>query len=215
MALCDQCRFAFCKRCKKTYHSQTLCFDQSDLFELRQKQNELRRRMQALDLSSIERRKLLEDFLVAARIETTTRLCPNTRCRVPIEKNMGCDHMFCTRCKTRFNWSDVKDQASNSKVLIETYGNDFDQGLEKFIDGTATIETLDNTTASKLETVSRLLVKRSKTCPNTKCGKVNVKAGTGNYVICSYCRRGFCFSCGQSVGNPNQHFGHACKRHSS
>eukprot|EP00295_Goniomonas_pacifica_P014642 CAMPEP_0175877700 /NCGR_PEP_ID=MMETSP0107_2-20121207/40771_1 /TAXON_ID=195067 ORGANISM="Goniomonas pacifica, Strain CCMP1869" /NCGR_SAMPLE_ID=MMETSP0107_2 /ASSEMBLY_ACC=CAM_ASM_000203 /LENGTH=415 /DNA_ID=CAMNT_0017197089 /DNA_START=68 /DNA_END=1312 /DNA_ORIENTATION=+ len=32
-----------------------------------------------------------------------TRSCP--RCNVRIEKNQGCDHMLCARCKFTFNWS--------------------------------------------------------------------------------------------------------------
>lgn len=32
------------------------------------------------------------------------RQCPN--CKMLIEKNGGCDHMFCSNCKTRYNWSD-------------------------------------------------------------------------------------------------------------
>lgn len=31
------------------------------------------------------------------------KCCPT--CYSPIEKNMGCDHMYCISCKTRFNWS--------------------------------------------------------------------------------------------------------------
>ena len=215
LALCDQCHFAFCKKCKKTYHSQTLCSDEADLLELRRKQRELRRRMQAMNMSSTDQRKLLEEFLVVARIETSTRLCPNLRCQVPIEKNMGCDHMYCIRCKLRFNWSDARDQTGESKVLLDAYGSDFDQGLEKLLQQNVTTENLDETMVTKLTTVNKLLSKRTKPCPNIKCGKINIKLGTGNYVICDGCKRGFCFCCGQSTGNPNHHFGHACKRHSS
>ena len=31
--------------------------------------------------------------------------CPNPECRQPIQKNGGCDHMWCPTCKTMFNWS--------------------------------------------------------------------------------------------------------------
>lgn len=215
LALCDQCRFAFCKKCKKTYHSQTLCSDEIDLLELRRKQRDLRRNLQMLNLSTVDQQKVVEEFLAVARIETSTRLCPNFKCRVPIEKNMGCDHMYCTRCQLRFNWSDVKDQAGPSRALVDTYGNDFDQGLENVFHDDVNPENLDKTVVAKLSTISRLIAKRTKVCPNEKCGKVNIKSGMGNYVICDRCKRGFCFCCGQSVGNPSQHFGHACKRYSS
>ena len=31
--------------------------------------------------------------------------CPNPECKQPIQKNGGCDHMWCPICKTMFNWS--------------------------------------------------------------------------------------------------------------
>jgi hypothetical protein len=36
-------------------------------------------------------------------IKDNCKHCP--RCRVPIYRTEGCDHMFCIRCKTLFNWS--------------------------------------------------------------------------------------------------------------
>lgn len=35
------------------------------------------------------------------------RQCP--KCDFLIEKNGGCDHMYCTNCQTRYNWSDSKN----------------------------------------------------------------------------------------------------------
>lgn len=39
-------------------------------------------------------------------IRQSYKECP--RCGVPIEKKSGCDHMFCTKCLTPFNWNDLK-----------------------------------------------------------------------------------------------------------
>ena len=33
-----------------------------------------------------------------------TKLCPNGKCGVPIEKNQGCNHMQCPTCKHDFCW---------------------------------------------------------------------------------------------------------------
>lgn len=40
-------------------------------------------------------------------IRKFTVKCPY--CQVAIEKNGGCDHMNCTRCKSSFNWTQAKD----------------------------------------------------------------------------------------------------------
>jgi E3 ubiquitin-protein ligase RNF14 len=215
LALCDQCRFAFCKKCKKTYHSQTLCGHERELAESRDKRRKFRQQMHVLNLTPADEEKFLGDFLAVVRIENSTRLCPNTHCQVPIEKNQGCDHMYCIRCKTRFNWSETQNQATETKILIEQYGNDLDKIQEVLVREKDSEENEANNNDLKLPTVSKLLVQRSKKCPNIKCGKMNIKSGTGNYLICQYCKRGFCFSCGQSVSKPNHHFGHACKRHSA
>jgi E3 ubiquitin-protein ligase RNF14 len=212
LALCDQCRFAFCKKCKKTYHSQTLCGHELELLELKEKRRKLRLRMQVLNLQPEDENKLLKDFLAIARIENSTRLCPNPRCQVPIEKNMGCDHMFCTHCKIRFNWSEARDQSTETNVLFTSYENDLEK-VEQALARERADEDTDN--AANLPIIGTLIIKRSKKCPNIKCGKMNIKSGTGNYLICQYCKRGFCFSCGQSINNPNRHFGNACKRHSA
>eukprot|EP01125_Pyxidicula_operculata_P018523 TRINITY_DN657_c0_g1_i2.p1 TRINITY_DN657_c0_g1~~TRINITY_DN657_c0_g1_i2.p1 ORF type:complete len:175 (+),score=27.56 TRINITY_DN657_c0_g1_i2:549-1073(+) len=61
----------------------------------RQKVEEERERLRKLTIQSHK------DYGVWARNNTKT--CPT--CYVTIEKNMGCDHMYCVRCKTNFNWS--------------------------------------------------------------------------------------------------------------
>lgn len=215
LALCDQCRFAFCKKCKKTYHSQTLCADELALMELKDKRRKLRQKIEVLNLTAVDEEKFLQDFVDIARIENTTRRCPNLKCQVPIEKNMGCNHMYCIRCKTSFDWNEALGQTTQTSVLIEKYENDIDQirdalKREQFGD-----ETVENLSLLQQPSISQLLVQRTKQCPNLECKKLNIKSGTGNYLICQSCKRGFCFSCGQSVRNPNQHYGNACKRHSA
>ena len=171
--------------------------------------------MQALNLQPDDENKLLKDFLAVARIENSTRLCPNLRCQVPIEKNMGCDHMICTHCKLSFNWSDAQDRSTETKVLFTSYENDLEKIQQALARERAGEDTGVDLTAANVPLIGTLLAKRAKKCPNIKCGKMNIKSSTGNYLICQYCKRGFCFSCEQSVNNPNRHFGNTCKRHSA
>ena len=209
LALCDQCRFAFCKKCKKTYHSQTLCDQEIDIMSKRLK---LRRQMQALGLQTDDGEKLLRDFLVHTTIENTTRLCPNLNCQVPIEKNMGCDHMYCTRCRTSFNWSQTQDRTNDTKILSQTFKNDIDKIREEFEREKIDIENETNTSQlTNLPLISKFLVERTKKCPNPDCKKLNIKSGVTNFLICEYCKRGFCSLCGQSVNNPKRHFAKSCK----
>ena len=83
-------------------------------------------------------RKWLKDFIVdytPAWLESNTKQCP--QCNQPIEKNQGCDHMFCDPkaggCAKRFNWS----SASATRVAdtpTDFVGKDHFVYAEKFVD---------------------------------------------------------------------------------
>ncbi|CAF3736331.1 unnamed protein product [Rotaria socialis] len=215
LALCDQCRFAFCKKCKKTYHSQTLCGHEAELAELKRKRRKLRDQLQDLNMVPDDEEKLIREFLAIARIENSTRLCPNPLCQVPIEKNLGCDHMYCIRCRKPFNWSEAADQTTDTKVLFEKYESDINKMQKALQDEKSNREDSDENMLLQEPTIGKLMMKRIKKCPNTKCGKICIKYGNNNYLICQHCKRSFCFSCGNSIINPKQHFGVKCKRQST
>jgi len=46
-----------------------------------------------------------EDIDTVKMLTENVKNCPNPECRQPIQKNGGCDHMWCPTCKTMFNWS--------------------------------------------------------------------------------------------------------------
>lgn len=216
LGFCSECRYTFCKRCKKLYHGSTLCEDQWKLIEAQEKYRKLQMKLKALGIGESDMKRMFQEMLAAAKIECTTRLCPNDQCRVPIEKNMGCSHMYCTRCRTHFNWEDAKEQETDIRALVEKYDSDFAK-VEKALNQETQRMTLADlegkpSATANLE-VTSIWLKRVKPCPNPSCKKLNMKFGTRNYLICEHCKRGFCFSCGRTVLNERSHFGHACKRY--
>jgi len=52
-------------------------------------------------------------------IQAESKPCPN--CKVGIERSMGCNHMFCTFCRTHFDWTTLKildrDKSTNFHYL--------------------------------------------------------------------------------------------------
>ena len=170
--------------------------------------------MEELGLVPDNEEVLLRELLAFARIENTTRLCPNRLCQVPIEKNDGCDHMHCVRCQQSFNWSQAETQTTDAQILNERYDGDLErvrQALERerHTDGT------DDSAPLKPPVITELLMKRAKKCPNTACGKVNMKHGTNNYLICQFCKRGYCFLCGCPVNSKLNHFIRACRQNTT
>jgi hypothetical protein len=74
----EKCRFAYCFNCKEPWHADVSC----EAYQCWKREN-----------NEGEKR-------YAAWAKQNTKLCP--QCRVPIEKNGGCNHMTCGACK--FNW---------------------------------------------------------------------------------------------------------------
>jgi len=46
-----------------------------------------------------------EDIDNVKLLTENIKKCPNPECREPIYKDGGCDHMWCSKCHTMFNWS--------------------------------------------------------------------------------------------------------------
>ncbi|XP_032427028.1 E3 ubiquitin-protein ligase RNF14-like [Xiphophorus hellerii] len=123
-AMCSVCSFAFCVDCKKTYHGTSKCYEEPDL-STEKSEDQLvalpktgegfQALMEDYAKGGKQRRRLLQNrygrkFFVYAFethvsdkwITTNTKPCPH--CFSPIQKDGGCDHMFCTFCKQYFMW---------------------------------------------------------------------------------------------------------------
>lgn len=49
-----------------------------------------------------------DDLKTVQLLSMDTKMCPNMGCQAPIYKINGCSQMFCTQCKTAFDWNTMK-----------------------------------------------------------------------------------------------------------
>ncbi|EGS17219.1 uncharacterized protein CTHT_0065370 [Thermochaetoides thermophila DSM 1495] len=80
LAICVDCNFAFCKRCKKSWHGPFV-YCKRTVEEKNQGQT-------------------IEDLATLEYIRRYTSPCPS--CDAPVQKTAGCNHMRCSRCDTHF-----------------------------------------------------------------------------------------------------------------
>jgi len=91
MMICsnDRCRFTFCFKCKEEWHADVTC-EQYQQWKIENSESESR----------------YIDW-----VRNNTRQCP--KCKTPIEKNGGCNHMTCKHCKHEFCWLCYMDYTSS------------------------------------------------------------------------------------------------------
>ncbi|KAK2189848.1 hypothetical protein NP493_95g01008 [Ridgeia piscesae] len=92
--VCDQCKTCFCFHCGLEYHAPTGC-------------------------ETIKRwlTKCADDSETANYISAHTKDCP--KCNVCIEKNGGCNHMQCAKCKHDFCWMCLGDWKNHGSEYYE------------------------------------------------------------------------------------------------
>ncbi|KAI1292989.1 hypothetical protein F5Y03DRAFT_400225 [Xylaria venustula] len=71
--------------------------------ERRLAEEEARRKRELEEARQLQERKRWEEDQTRARLPILTKPCPG--CRIPIEKNRGCDHMHCRECGLHYYWS--------------------------------------------------------------------------------------------------------------
>ncbi|XP_069827794.1 E3 ubiquitin-protein ligase RNF14-like [Dendropsophus ebraccatus] len=103
MGMCSVCQYAFCILCKMTFHGIAPCKvpeeKNDDLDEEDTDDDEEEDEMEYLARQANKIKNV-------SWIKESTKPCPG--CRSPIEKNGGCNKMFCSRCRTPFCWLCLK-----------------------------------------------------------------------------------------------------------
>ncbi|XP_063074003.1 E3 ubiquitin-protein ligase RNF14-like [Engraulis encrasicolus] len=136
-ALCPSCAFAFCTKCREASHGVDRCpqdprgpirdpkrrgvaEDTSDFLPLPKDSERIQELWNDYHSGSKMRKQLLEErygkktlqtgslnyALSGSWIKKNTKKCPS--CSVDIEKNEGCNSMYCTACRTSFCWCCLK-----------------------------------------------------------------------------------------------------------
>lgn len=93
---CPDCKKVFCFRCKCEWHKDTTC-------ERYQKWKEENKQGDTLIFEYIKRHNV--------------KTCP--KCGLHIEKNKGCDHMTCKKCRYEWWWSTGKPYHSLQTPVLE------------------------------------------------------------------------------------------------
>lgn len=91
---CD-CGHYFCWDCLQEGHEPTTCINWKEWFEKIQK-------LKPEDLSNANQNE--EQSANYLWLMSNSKKCPNSNCNAPIQKNEGCNHMKCSKCKHDFCW---------------------------------------------------------------------------------------------------------------
>ncbi|VDN52357.1 unnamed protein product [Dracunculus medinensis] len=107
LATCPLCDFSFCTLCQKTYHGLAPCsVDEEKRDELLEKYYSASNEERELLYKQYGGRRIFEKFIEdqesAKFIKESTKPCPN--CGANIQKNMGCNKIYCTKCGRDFCW---------------------------------------------------------------------------------------------------------------
>ncbi|XP_030068271.1 E3 ubiquitin-protein ligase RNF14 [Microcaecilia unicolor] len=104
MGICSSCRHPFCTLCKRTYHGISPCKTEEPM-ETNIKVPRIRTRKR-------RKQKIVEERQSATFLKEETQTCP--ACKVPIQKDGGCNFMVCSQCKHSFTWIPLKSLSSDN-----------------------------------------------------------------------------------------------------
>ncbi|CAF0781414.1 unnamed protein product [Didymodactylos carnosus] len=212
LAICLQCQFTFCLKCRDVWHPQIECPKTLQIKNLKVKSKNNK-------IHQDQEMTIYKEILSAEIIEVNTKPCPN--CNIRIEKNGGCNHMICTKCKIHFCWTCGwhnfiltghtcapnkfygRDAASNfhlQEQVLSLHDNEIREIMEQY-------------DTDKPSVIGTTLSSRIKMCPN--CQKLHVKIGTHNMLSCQQCNRSFCFLCGEPCFGKYHFSPYGCQEHTT
>jgi len=85
---CPTCKGVFCHKCQLSWHEGPCQNNKNNKTD-----------------NKTEQTKEQKDYLLTIQlIESTTEPCPNSKCKVKITKEGGCNHVTCNVCKFEFCW---------------------------------------------------------------------------------------------------------------
>ena len=109
--ICDVCKNIFCAKCRKEiFPAKIERFEEDNVIEEENPKYKVYTEEQKQPHKCKQ-----EDIDMVNYLNTNIKNCP--KCEEPIEKNGGCDHMWCPKCHTMFNWSDLKITKTTTNPL--------------------------------------------------------------------------------------------------
>ncbi|XP_022243211.1 E3 ubiquitin-protein ligase RNF14-like isoform X2 [Limulus polyphemus] len=182
LAFCLQCSFAFCTSCRNSWHQGTPCISIEEVLK-----------NTSLERNNNTQQKTYEELISVYCISKTTRKCP--QCKVPIEKQNGCNKVICSQCKTFMCWGCGKKINSYAHFDTNSKCNTFIMPVYK--EGLLTKDSI------LIKAVLQDKPERKKDvqkCPS--CRQENLKSDNNNHIKCWNCKTEFCFYCKKKLKGP-------------
>jgi len=100
--VCNMCQRVYCPKCRKEIYPELV--ERMIDYQIELIPNPLYSKY--TDEQKKEKHVCKQEDIDQVRLLTENiKKCPNPECREPIYKDGGCDHMWCSKCHTMFNWS--------------------------------------------------------------------------------------------------------------
>jgi len=180
----------------------------------------------------LRQRRLMEELLTLREIARQSQPCP--KCKVPVNRSMGCNHMQCTQCRTHFCYRcgiqmDAQDPYAHFKVGgCKTFDDDTVQQMALqerhpgFIDHE--LEELRQEFGDQRELFVQFQRDRGLRAPDfaggrgsvaarrrmgdvrcPTCGQWNSRVGNLNHIRCGMCRNSYCGHCRRRIQGVTSH----------